>query len=55
MILLLDKNKDFWDKLIPNQKKDIQSGINDLKAGRKNHFLLLWQNISKPHDLTVKC
>jgi hypothetical protein len=30
-----NKNKDFWDELTPSQKKDIQAGIDDLKAGRK--------------------
>ena len=26
---------DFWDELTNNQKKDIQAGLDDLKAGRK--------------------
>jgi hypothetical protein len=31
----LHQHEDFWNKLTPNQKKDIQAGIDDLKAGRK--------------------
>jgi hypothetical protein len=51
-----NKNNDFGDKLTPNQKKNIQAGIDDLKTGRKQLLSVVMSKYNqKPHDLTVKC
>lgn len=32
------KESDFWDDLSPEQKTDIEAGLEDLKAGRKKPY-----------------
>jgi predicted transcriptional regulator len=32
------KESDFWDDLSPDQKTDIEAGLEDLKAGRKKPY-----------------
>ncbi|WP_305952450.1 hypothetical protein [Emticicia oligotrophica] len=32
------KESDFWDDLSPDQKSDIEAGLEDLKAGRKKPY-----------------